>query len=293
MTRRMNLAASISLGALLLTGIIAAQTDQTPPLPPINTLVPEGTLAVIDPEATAFILPEATAVLDSSNATSISAGAITFKLPKSVASSAEVTEEEAVPVDTTELPHDQLPAHTHVTFNGDEAYSFLDVFDTADFDEYTYPEAQLSYTAEADALEALLDERPELALEDTLPRLPLMAPPLAFHARERYINFDGGSGIFYLAYYTFDVDILLEGSIVAVFQGLSDDGSTYISAVLPINTNYLPAERPESFDYEAFSAGYGDYITSIKIAMNGQPSVTFEPTLDDLYAMFASISVVR
>lgn len=300
MTRRTNRAALTALAALMLTGILAAQNTITPIPPPEGTLAPEFTLA---PEMT--VEPEVTPEVDMSNAVFADSGEIRFFIPATVATGYSMYLEAADTVDLSVPPAGQAPAHTVISLDNympgaDEATRALmgmpaeiQVFHTADFAGFTFGEGDSGFPGELAALRRLLSERGELAVESVLPHLPLPAPIQAFHVRERYIDFDGGTGILYLAYYSFSADPILEGQITLVFQGLSSDGATYIAAWLPIDTNYLMEALPENFDYTAFSAGYDGYIQSIRAGLNEQPSMLFDPSLDALHAMFRSISVVR
>lgn len=287
MNRRINITALTLIAAMMLTGIIAAQNAVTP-------VAPEATPALVQPEVT--IEPESTPEFDLSAAQTITGGGISFLLPETVATGATAEEVEAVPLSDDMLSGDAMPAHTRIAFEGYEVgESFtvpeLRVFNTADFADFASADSSMSFPTELEALKRILAERPELYQEPYLPMLPIINAGQIFHGREQYIDFEGGSGILYLTAYAHDVSPLTEGQVWLTFQGLSDDEQTYITGAFPVNTNYLLTEIAEDFDYEAFSAGYEDYIISIRSGLNDQISDVFEPSLTALAAMFASITV--
>lgn len=287
MNRRINITALTLIAALMLTGIMAAQNTVTP-------VTPESTPALVRPEVT--IEPEATPEFDLSAAQTITGGGISFLLPEAVATGATAEEVEAVPLSDDMLSGDAMPAHTRITFEGyNVGASFtvpeLRIFNTADFAAFASPDGSMSFPTELDALKRLLADRPALYQVPYLPMLPIINAGQIFHARQQYVEFEGGSGIMYLTAYGHDVSPITEGQVWLTFQGLSDDERTYITGAFPVNTNYLITEVAEDFDYEAFSAGYESYVQSIRTGLNDQISDVFEPDMNALAAMLASISV--
>jgi hypothetical protein len=286
MNRRINITALTIIAAMMLTGIIAAQNT----VPPVT---PETTPALVRPEVT--IEPEATPEFDLSAAQTITGGGISFLLPEAVATGATAEEVEAVPLSDDMLSGDAMPDHTRITFEGYEVgESFtvpeLRIFNTADFAAFASADGSMSFPTELDALKRLLADRPALYQVPYLPMLPVINAGQIFHARQQYVEFEGGSGIMYLTAYGHDVSPITEGQVWLTFQGLSDDEQTYIAGAFPLNTNYLITEVAEDFDYEAFSAGYESYIQSIRTGLNDQISTVFEPSLTALTAMLMSIS---
>ena len=287
MNRRINITALTLIAAMMLTGIIAAQNTVTP-------VTPETTPALVRPEIT--IEPESTPEFDLSAAQTITGGGISFLLPDAVATGATVEEVEAIPLSDDMLPGDAMPAHTRIAFEGyNVGKSFtvpeLRIFNTADFGEFGFGDELMGFPTELEALKRILTDRPELYLLPHLPLLPVVNAGQILHARQQYVEFQGGSGIMYLTAYAHDVSPIIEGQVWLTFQGLSDDEQTYIAGAFPVNTNYLLTEVAEDFDYDAFAAGYEDYVESIRIGLNDQISDVFEPSMTALAAMLASITV--
>ena len=76
------------------------------------------------------------------------------------------------------------------------------------------------------------------------------------------------------------------------FQGISENGEWYISAVFPVRTDGLPDETDyESFDYDTFTAEHDVYFTDLTSRLNGQTAVDFTPSLIELDDFVTSLSI--
>ena len=64
-------------------------------------------------------------------------------------------------------------------------------------------------------------------------RLPLMNAVQQMHTRVEYVQFKGGEGVSYLAQYAQGPVPVNNGELFYTFQGLTDDGEFYVSAILP------------------------------------------------------------
>ncbi len=78
-----------------------------------------------------------------------------------------------------------------------------------------------------------------------------------------------------------------------VFQGLTDDGQYYVSAVLPINHPDLPANRQEAdFDDANITAeAYEAYLDELLSQLEAAPAGSFTPSLEALDALIESLVV--
>jgi len=104
---------------------------------------------------------------------------------------------------------------------------------------YVFPVQQYEAMSEAAAAEiadlrSLLAERPTEILED-LPFLPMYLAVESYHSDPKYIDFQNGSGISYLARVDHDHSLATDESIFYTFQGLTTDGQYYIAAMVPIS----------------------------------------------------------
>lgn len=282
-----RLFAVITAVAALITSVIFAQTT------------PEAT-----PEAPAE-LAESTPVADYPGAEWVEAGGLRFLLPAEVASAVTETQVEAVPFDPEVMISSTYPAHSQIDFVDylpedlpeiNRNFFFepvIRVFDTADFQEYEPEDGSIGYPGQLGLLLGILEGTIRRSPDTLLPYLPLVNAAQVFRSREQAVTFNGGRGLVYLTTFAQDVFPATEGTVQLTFQGITDDGSKYISAVFPLDTSILPDEIGEDFDYEAFSANYEAYLTETREALDALPADAFAPQLDALLALIGSIEVVE
>lgn len=250
----------------------------------------------ITAEFTPELTPELTLEPVDVNGVQVIAGRMSFTLPITVANSFEVAQT------TADLPgQPDIPPVAHIGFVDylpDARPEFIHTF-TAEAGVRVYNVVDLkearatdpAFADAADQLAALIESRNALSAEATLPFLPQGEYSPVLHAREQYVQLRGGTGILYLAAFAEPKAPLIEGDIALVFQGLSDDGILYVSAVFPLDTNYLPATPPDNLDMAAFEAGYDLYVQSIRAALNEFQPTSSGPRLNDLYALIASMAI--
>lgn len=214
-----------------------------------------------------------------------------FTVDPSLAQSVAVAKIATEPLNADTPPGDENPAHTLFTFIGYDLGELapniaatLAVYDVAEFEA-------AGYTEELSNLRMVLDQRPDLTEQTTLPYLPQIAPVQTFVARPAYVKFAGGTGVRYLTYFSFDVSPVLEGNILYTFQGLTADETRYIAATFPLDTGLLDAEFPEDFDLAAFENSYDTYMADLLADLNTQDAASFTPNLDTLDELIASITV--
>lgn len=140
-------------------------------------------------------------------------------------------------------------------------------------------------------LRRILAERPDLsAIPGDLIDLPRGGAAQIFHAAERYLNFEGGSGYRFIAYYAQNtVEITPERRFEYHFVGLTDDGKYLIRAVFPIRLPD-PAAAPELYPFydeqKALdglgsegprNSYYRDYVAQFVANLNALPSALIFP----------------
>lgn len=169
------------------------------------------------------------------------------------------------------------------------------VYRTADFAGYEFPSARLAQ------LQALLAERPDLAqymaydsqsansLE--LPLMPVMPAGQVIRARAEYVDTTSFSGIRYLTVYRQDASPFLANEFRYVYQGVSADGSTYVSAIFPVVAPNFPADYDPNFDYEAFMATHDQYMNDSIAQLNAAAPADFSPALPQLDVIIASFTI--
>jgi hypothetical protein len=274
--------------ASLITSVIFAQT------------APEAT-----PEAPLEPAIETTPVTEYPGADWVEAGGLRFLLPAEVATDVTETQVEAVPLDPDVMISSTYPAHSQINFvdylpedlpeinRNFFVEPVIRVFNTADFQEYEPEDGSIGYPGQLGLLLGILEGTIRRSPDTQLPYLPLVNAAQVFRSREQAVVFNGGRGLVYLTTFAQDVFPATEGTVQLTFQGITDDGSKYISAVFPLDTSILPDEVGEDFDYEEFSANYEAYLTETREALDALAADAFAPQLDALLALIGSIEVVE
>jgi hypothetical protein len=200
---------------------------------------------------------------------------------------------ETVPANTTGLPGEMVaPEHVEITFDG---YILPDTLHTPRIAIYPVGglEAVNGQAAnEIAALRALLAARPDIPPDGgfeapTLPFLPLFNAGQVLRTGVTYLDFQDGSGVRYLTQFDQAYLPINNNELFYTFQGITADGTLYVSAVLPVSHPSLPADAG-GVD-EAFVEGFDAYILEVASQLNAQPSDSFTPDLTLLDGMIESL----
>jgi hypothetical protein len=110
------------------------------------------------------------------------------------------------------------------------------------------------------------------------------------------VMFANGHGIRYLTQFDQAPLPVNNQELIYYFHGLTDDGTAYIEAVLPVQAPFLPADynanTPLPSDGVPFTMdNLGAYFQDITDKLNATPPNGFNPSLDTLDALLRSISV--
>jgi hypothetical protein len=157
-----------------------------------------------------------------------------------------------------------------------------------------------TFAGQYEALQTLLAEQDSLAAcsgvtlkpgqnmtYPVLPFAPMVNAAQIFCTQPAHVEFDGGRGVRYVTTFSQAIDLLADQSVFYTFQGLTDDGRYYISAVLPVTTGVLPATAGEGFDPQTWTTmveGWADELAALEGA-------GFRPSLDALDQVVRSITV--
>lgn len=197
------------------------------------------------------------------------------------------------------------PAYREFTFDGYSDGDYLrhaiqpriEVYAIEDFGPYP------AFIAQLDELSRLLAEQPDLnqyvnATFDTpnaltLPFLPIIPAAQVMRALPEYIDVARIDGIRYLVYYSQAPNPVLEGEMFYTFQGITDDGQYYVSAMLPVNTGVLPTEESTPVEPDDWMADYEDYLTELLGRIPPTDGAGFTPSLATLDALVQSVTVER
>lgn len=152
-----------------------------------------------------------------------------------------------------------------------------------------------SVTKQVEALKRLTAEQP--ATPDGYQPMLMGEPAIQLmRASIEYIKFQNGSGVRYIAQYGGQPWPFDNGRLFYTFQGLTNDGAYYVSAVLPVNHPAL--EGDDGFarlqnDYTKFQADYPAYVDYIQKLLNTEQPGSFNPNLASLDAMIKSMVVEK
>ncbi len=220
---------------------------------------------------------------------------ISFSYPQSLASNVSFEVVPASPATQDGPTWDVYPQYTQFKFNG---YLLSNTFHEAAI--FIYPTADYAamqpYVAEVISrlAQVLVSQPTSFPGNESLPFLPMFNAAQMSQSNVRYFRFANGSGVRFLTQYGQAIYPINNNSLFYTYQGLTDDGKYYVSAVLPVNNPALPNTVEEGIpngDWESFSNHYMDYLEATEPWMDSLTDDSFTPNLADLDAMLASLSV--
>jgi hypothetical protein len=136
-------------------------------------------------------------------------------------------------------------------------------------------------------------------MPENLPFLPTFNAGQVFHSNEQSLTFQNGTGIRFLTQYAQAPYPVNNESLFYTFQGLTNDGAYYVSAILPINAAFLSADgNPDTslpvdgapFDWENFE-NTTQHFELVKQKLNATDPNAFTPSLTNLDAMIQSMRI--
>jgi hypothetical protein len=183
-----------------------------------------------------------------------------------------------------------IPAHTEFIFNG---YAWNGSMHTPTVYVYStdaYRSANEYAGEKIDELNTLIHDRP--AAPETIPFIPLWNAAQMFTAQVEYIDFQNGSGVRFLSQYGQAIYPINNNGLFYTFQGLTNDGKWYVSAVFPVSHAALPAngDIPDD-DWETFNDNYLTYMADTTNMLNTQLADSFTPHLNELDNIIYSLQV--
>jgi len=192
----------------------------------------------------------------------------------------------------TGAPHfDIYPQHSRFEFIGYPSYpeAFHDprilVYPSAEFAAMNPSAGDTIFW-----LQNLLETRPPDSPPDGLPFLPIWNAAQMMHSNMRYLDFQTGSGVRYLAQYGQSYWPINSRDLFYTFQGLTADGAYYISAIFPVANTILPDANTVVMD-DAFYNNYDNYVQDIANQLNAQPDDAFIPDLSLLDILVQSLDI--
>jgi hypothetical protein len=272
---------------LLATLACGAIAPATPAQPGVETVV-AATLQAL----TAVAPPTQPPV----SGTLVAINNITFTIPTGLGKGAQVETIQAVPASDDVAWWDIAPTYNKYHIQG---YPMSGTFHTATV--YVYPVKEYLQVNEDmaepfDTLKTIIAGQP---LPENIPFLPAFNAAQMFHSNEQLLSFQSGQGIRFLTQYGQAPYPVNNESLFYTFQGMTDDGAYYVSAILPVTAAFLPADgNPDTplpadgvpFDWENF-LNMDQHFALVKQKLNATDPNAFNPTLTDLDALIQSILI--
>ncbi len=194
------------------------------------------------------------------------------------------------------------PASTQIAFinppPGFAPESILTVrlYRTADFEGYPEHQArmtQLQLLLEDMTPEALTQFMQPAATMDgnpPLPFIPVYPHGSALQARAEFFETPMFRGVRYIGAFAAAAEPFNSRSFLYTYQGISSDGSLYLSAQAFVNTTLFPDE-PGPIDPATFMDNFGQYVQESIATINAGTPEDFSPNLADVDAIVQSITV--
>lgn len=133
-----------------------------------------------------------------------------------------------------------------------------------------------------------------------MPFLPMWEWCQAFATRSKYLNFENGQGVFFLAHMDRETAQVTQADLQYIFQGITADGEYYVSALFPVAAPFLPKNslvpEVEKWDTENYllsheSKKYKNYVRPIIKKLNALPANGFTPRLELVEQVIQSLEV--
>lgn len=260
---------------------------------PVTT--PSGQLETVVASTLQAYTQTAPTLAPLSGSTTIAEG-LTLTIPTGLATGIISTTEAAVP------PADDMPwwgiypEHKIYSLQG---YVLSDTFHEPRIFKFPVSEYEAMNEDVGGRIQVLKNilSNPSQPIPEKLPFLPTWNAGEVFHSNVQSINFQNGSGVRYLTQYGQFPAPVSNSEIFYTFQGLTNDGMYYISAVLPISIGFLTAQAsPDSpvppdgipFDWNDYTNNEGHYKAIIEKLNTADPNA-FNPALPLLDALIQSI----
>lgn len=264
-----------------------------PPAPPAQPGV-ETIVAATFQALTAAAPPTQTPI----SGTLVAINNVSFIVPTSVGSGAQVETIEAVPP-SEDMPWWEIaPTYNKYTIQG---YPLPKTFHMQTI--YVYPvneyiQVNQDMAELFDSLKSILNQ-PDQPLPENLPFLPAFNAAQMFHSNEQVLKFQNGQGIRFLTQYGQAPYPVNNDSLFYTFQGMTDDGAYYVAAILSANAAFLPADgNPDTslpadgvpFDWENFE-NINQHFELVKQKLNATTPNAFNPALTNLDTLIQSIQI--
>lgn len=151
-------------------------------------------------------------------------------------------------------------------------------------------------------MHALLAQKPAVPAT-SIPLLPIEGAAQVFRAQVEYYNFQNGQGVGFLTLYAQYYAPANNHDIFYTYQGLTDDGRYWVSAIFPINASYLqptydnftvPADgiaAPQDVTSPTFSDDMDAYYVQMIAKLNATSQDAFLPTITCMKQLVQTLNI--
>jgi hypothetical protein len=171
----------------------------------------------------------------------------------------------------------------------------IHIYPTTELNEEVQPVVAALQQLLADRLNPTIYEvtRPDEGAEQLgLTMLPPSNALQTLRAQIQYLSFAEGQGIRYLTQLSQGPIPINNQELFYTFQGLTDDGTTYVTAYFPVTLPDLPnSGQLSEAEWATLMEDWPGYLEQTLAILNEQPSTAFTPDLVALDELINSISV--
>jgi hypothetical protein len=190
------------------------------------------------------------------------------------------------------MPGDTYPTYVEFTFN---TYAVSDHFHQPRISIYPVAEFRQisSYASQIiDDLQQILKSQSSGGASVGFPFLPMWPAAQMFASNISIFNFQNGTGIRFLTMYGQAAYPIDNQNLFYTYQGITNDGQYYISAILPVtHPDLLYDGSSQVDDWEAFSNDFQNYLEGAVSWLNSQNPDQFTPSITLLDEMMSSFAI--
>ena len=194
-----------------------------------------------------------------------------------------------------------MPPYLLVTFDADSAETRPFPGSEAQIRVLPIEAMRAMYTGSGD--EQKINDRVNAIAEALFRRLDTITGPIpvlpgtdgaqALKGRMHYLDFEGGSGVGFLAHYTDAVAPVTNDALFYMFQGITDDGAHFVSAAIPVAAAFLPdsADAVTAAISDELAADPNAYFKRVGAELEAANTTDYTPDLAALDALLASMLI--
>lgn len=124
-----------------------------------------------------------------------------------------------------------------------------------------------------------------------IPFLPVSNEGQLIRPRMEFMDFKSGQGIQFLTQLSQGMTVINNHELIFAYQGLTNDGKYYISAIFPVTNAALPAGSEMTDGQKKLLEDFPSYQSATMDLLEDQPADSFTPDLNALSALIRSIEV--